>query len=214
MTQHDYIKDPKAIYAKSFETLRSEVDFSRFPDDMHMIVTRLIHSCGMVDIVDDITHSTGFVKSARTALINGAPILCDCEMVKSGIIKRLLPANNQLICTLNDDETPSIAAAQQTTRSAAAVKLWQPHLEGAVIVIGNAPTVLFRLLETLAETLAETNAKPAAIIGLPVGFVGAVESKQALIDANLGIDYIALRGRRGGSAMASAVLNAVAGGLG
>lgn len=210
MTQLDYIKDPKAIYAKSFETLRSEVDFSAFPENLHMVITRLIHSCGMVDIANDIAYSTDFIETAQTALQNGAPILCDCEMVRSGIIKRLLPANNQLICTLNDDQTPSIAQAQQTTRSAAAVKLWQPHLDGAVVVIGNAPTVLFRLLETLATT----KAKPAAIIGIPVGFVGAVESKQALIDANLDTEFFALRGRRGGSAMASAVLNAVAGGLG
>lgn len=210
MTQHDYIKDPKAIYAKSFATLREEVDFERFPENMHMVITRLIHSCGMVDIANDVAFSKNFITSAQTALQNGAPILCDCEMVKSGIIKRLLPANNQLICTLNDDETPSIAAAQQTTRSAAAVKLWQQHMEGAVIVIGNAPTSLFRLLEMLSETTA----RPAAIIGFPVGFVGAVESKQALINANLDLEYIALKGRRGGSAMASAVLNAVAGGLG
>lgn len=208
--QHDYIKDPKAIYAKSFETLRSEVDFSRFPENMHMVITRLIHSCGMVDIADDIMFSEDFINSAQTALKGGAPILCDCEMVRSGIIKRLLPADNQLICTLNDEATPSIAATQKTTRSAAAVKLWQAHIDGAVVVIGNAPTVLFRLLETLAEG----DAKPAAIIGFPVGFVGAVESKEALIASNLGIEYIALRGRRGGSAMASAVLNAVAGGLG
>lgn len=210
MTQLDYIKDPKAIYAKSFETLRSEVDFSAFPENLHMVITRLIHSCGMVDIADDIAYSASFIETAQAALQNGAPILCDCEMVRSGIIKRLLPANNQLICTLNDDQTPLIAQTQQTTRSAAAVKLWQPHLDGAVVVIGNAPTVLFRLLETLSTT----NAKPAAIIGMPVGFVGAVESKQTLIDANLNTEFFALRGRRGGSAMASAVLNAVAGGLG
>ncbi|PCI88130.1 MAG: precorrin-8X methylmutase [Hyphomicrobiales bacterium] len=215
MTQHDYIqydyiKDPKAIYAQSFATLREEVDFERFPANMHMVITRLIHSCGMVDIADDVAYSENFINSAQMALQNGAPILCDCEMVKSGIIKRLLPADNQLICTLNDDATPSIAAAQQTTRSAAAVKLWLPHINGAVVVIGNAPTSLFRLLEMLSET----DTKPAAIIGFPVGFVGAVESKNALIASELGIEYIALKGRRGGSAMASAVLNAVAGGLG
>ena len=207
---HNYIKDPKAFYAKSFETLRSEVDFSRFPDNMHMVITRLIHSCGMVDIADDINFSANFIDYAQAALQSGAPILCDCEMVKSGIIRRLLPANNPLICTLNDDATPQIALEQQTTRSAAAVKLWLPHLDGAVIVIGNDPTVIFRLLETLAET----DLRPAAIIGFPVGFVGAVESKAALIAQNLDIEYIALKGRRGGSAMASAVLNAVAGGLG
>lgn len=207
--QHDYIKDPKAIYAKSFATLRAEVDFARFPDNLHMVITRLIHSCGMIDIADDIAFSDGFINAAQTALNNGAPILCDCEMVRSGIIKRLLPADNQLICTLNDVTTPSIAAKQKTTRSAAAVKLWSQHINGAVIVIGNAPTTLFRLLEILVEN----DARPAAIIGFPVGFVGAEESKQALIDSNLGLEYIALRGRRGGSAMASAVLNAVAGGL-
>lgn len=210
MTQHNYIKDPKAIYAQSFATLRAEVDFARFPENMHMVITRLIHSCGMVDIADDVAFSKNFITNAQAALQNGAPILCDCEMVKSGIIKRLLPADNQLICTLNDDATPSIAATQQTTRSAAAVKLWQAHIEGAVVVIGNAPTSLFRLLEMLGET----GAKPAAIIGFPVGFVGAVESKNALIASQLGVEYIALKGRRGGSAMASAVLNAVAGGLG
>lgn len=208
--QHDYIKNPEEIYAKSFATLRAEVDFDRFPTNMHMVITRLIHSCGMVDIADDVVFSKNFINAAQAALKAGAPILCDCEMVRSGIIKRLLPANNQLICTLNDDETPAIAATQKTTRSAAAVKLWQNHIDGAVVVIGNAPTSLFRLLETLAET----DAKPAAIIGFPVGFVGAVESKQALIDADINVNFIALRGRRGGSAMASAVLNAVAGGLG
>lgn len=208
--QYDYIKDPKAIYAKSFETLRAEVDFSSFPKNMHMVITRLIHSCGMVEIAKEIAYSYGFIGAAQTALKNGAPILCDCEMVKSGIIKRLLPASNQLICTLNNAATPSLAQEQQTTRSAAAVKLWQPNLAGAVVVIGNAPTLLFRLLETIAET----GLKPAAIIGFPVGFVGAAESKQALIKSNLGLEYIAIRGRKGGSAMASAVLNAVAGGLG
>ena len=208
--QYDYIKDPKAIYAKSFETLRAEVDFSTFPNNMHMVITRLIHSCGMVEIAQEIAYSKGFIDSAQQALNQGAPILCDCEMVKSGIIKRLLPGNNQLICTLNDAATPSLAQEQQTTRSAAAVNLWQPELAGAVVVIGNAPTVLFRLLETIAET----GLKPAAIIGFPVGFVGAAESKQALIDANLDLEYITIRGRKGGSAMASAVLNAVAGGLG
>ncbi len=207
--QHDYIKDPKAIYAKSFATLRSEVNFDNFPQNMHNIITRLIHSCGMVDIANDVDFSANFVKVAQHALQNFAPILCDCEMVKSGIIKRLLPANNSLICTLNDQQTPDIAKAQQTTRSAAAVKLWQPHLSGAVIVIGNAPTVLFRLLELL-ETCEQ---KPAAIIGMPVGFVGAVESKNALIAEHYGVDYFTLKGRRGGSAMASAVLNALAGGL-
>ncbi len=208
--QHNYIKDPKAIYAKSFATLRNEVNFKRFPDNLHMVITRLIHSCGMVDIADDVCFSPTFIDTAQTALANGANILCDCEMVKSGIITRLLPAENKLICTLNNEQTPSLAAEQRTTRSAAAVKLWLPHLAGAVVVIGNAPTVLFRLLEIISET----GIKPAAIIGFPVGFVGAVESKEALIAQSLELEYIALKGRRGGSAMASAVLNAVAGGLG
>lgn len=204
-----YLKDPKAIYAESFATVRREARLDRFPTDLHPLVTRLIHSCGIVEIADRLAFSAGVGKSASAALANGAPVLCDCEMVGAGIIRRYLPAKNDVVVTLNDASVPELAASLGTTRSAAAVELWQDRIEGAVVAIGNAPTALFHLLEKLDDGWP----KPAAIVGFPVGFVGAAESKAELADNPRGCEFVALRGRRGGSAMASAAINALAAGL-
>ncbi|MEX1035218.1 MAG: precorrin-8X methylmutase [Sneathiella sp.] len=202
----DYIRDPKAIYEKSFATIQSETDFSGFDTATKALATRIIHACGMPEVVSDLAFSADIASSTVEALKEGAPILCDCEMVSHGIIRRLLPARNDVICTLNRDEVPEMAAKLKTTRSAAAVELWLKQQEGSIIVIGNAPTALFHLLEQL-----ETGApKPAAILAFPVGFVGAAESKEALIKHNYGVPYVTLRGRKGGSAMAAAALNALA----
>ncbi len=205
----DYIRDPAEIYKQSFATVMREANLSSLPSGMREVAVRLIHSCGMIDIVDDIAFSTGAVKAGTAALKNGAPIICDVEMVRHGIIKRHLMHDNELLCAIADEATRTLAGDMQNTRSAAAMDILKDHLGGAVVVIGNAPTALFRLLE-LIDDGAE---KPALIIGMPVGFVGALESKEALIADNRGVPYIAVRGRRGGSAMASATLNALAGGL-
>ncbi len=203
-----YLKDPAAIYRQSFETVRAEADFSKLPKDLHPVATRLIHACGMVDLPQDLSFSDDIYTAAHTALTNGAPILCDCEMVGAGIIRRYL-SENEVIVTLNDPRTPNLSANLKTTRSAAAVELWRDHIEGAIVAIGNAPTALFHLLEKLDQGWP----KPAAILAFPVGFVGAAESKAAL-SANPGnTPFIALQGRRGGSAMASAAVNAFAAGL-
>lgn len=204
-----YEKNPKAIYAKSFATVRKEARLDRFPADIAPLVTRLIHSCGMVEIADRLAFTTGVVASGHAALLAGKPILCDCEMVGSGIIRRYLPAENQVIVTLNNEETPGRAEKIANTRSAAAVELWEPHIEGAVVAIGNAPTALFHLLDLIDQGFP----KPAAILGFPVGFVGAAESKAELAANARGCDFIALKGRKGGSAMASAAVNAIAAGL-
>ena len=204
-----YLKDPQAIYAESFATVRREARLGRFPDDLQPVVTRLIHACGMVEIADRLAFSDGVFAAAHNALIGGAPILCDCEMVGAGIIRRYLPADNSVIVTLNNAEVPNIAKTLGTTRSAAAVELWKDHVDGAVVAIGNAPTTLFHLLEKLDEGWP----RPAAILGFPVGFVGAAESKAELADNPRDCQFIALRGRRGGSAMASAAVNALAAGL-
>lgn len=203
-----YIRNPKEIYRRSFATVRAEADFSNLPDDLHPVATRLIHSCGMVDLPKDLSFSRGVYRAAHSAIQSGAPILCDCEMVGAGIIRRYL-SENEVIVTLNNDQTPALAADLQTTRSAAAVELWREHIDGAVVVIGNAPTALFHLLGKLDQGWP----KPAAILGFPVGFVGAAESKAALATNARGAEYISLQGRRGGSAMASAALNAFAAGL-
>ncbi|WP_281167581.1 precorrin-8X methylmutase [Ahrensia kielensis] len=205
----DYIRDPAEIYKQSFATVMREANLSSLPSDMREVAVRLIHSCGMIDVVDDIAFSTGAVKAGTAALKNGAPIICDVEMVRHGIIKRHLMHDNKLLCAIADEATRTLAGDMQNTRSAAAMDILKDHLGGAVVVIGNAPTALFRLLE-LIDDGAE---KPALIIGMPVGFVGALESKEALIADSRGVPYIAVRGRRGGSAMASATLNALAGGL-
>lgn len=204
-----YETDPKAIYAQSFATVRAEARLDRFPPAMHPLMTRLIHACGMVEIVDRLAFSPDVAAAGQAALRAGAPVLCDCEMVGAGIIRRYLPAGNEVIVTLNDASVPALAAKIGNTRSAAAVELWRDRIEGAVVAIGNAPTALFHLLELLDAGWP----KPAVILGFPVGFVGAAESKAELARDPRGCDYIALRGRRGGSAMASAALNALAAGL-
>ena len=205
MTRLDYLRDPAEIYAKSFATIAAEVNFANLPQSLHPIATRLIHACGMTDLAHDLRGDEALPEKIRHAVQQGKPIITDCEMAKSGIIRRLLPSTAEILCPLNDPQTTLLAAKHQTTRSAAAVELWKPHMAGAVIVIGNAPTALFALLEALDQG-AE---KPAAIIGLPVGFVGAIESKQELAANPRGVAYLTLHGRRGGSAMAAAALNAV-----
>lgn len=204
-----YEKDPKAIYAESFATVRKEARLDRFPQDIQPLMTRLIHACGMIEIADRLAYSPDIVGQAHMALLSGKPVLCDCEMVGAGIIRRYLPKGNDVIVTLNDPRTPDLAAKIGNTRSAAAVELWEPHIEGAVVAIGNAPTALFHLLELIDQGFP----KPAAILGFPVGFVGAAESKAELAANPRGCDFVALRGRRGGSAIASAAVNAVAAGL-
>ena len=204
-----YERDPKAIYAASFATVRAEARLDRFPLSLQPLVTRLIHSCGMVEIADRLAYSSDVVPAANAALKAGAPILCDCEMVGAGIIRRYLPAGNEVIVTLNDPATAPLPAQIGNTRSAAAVRLWKERLEGAVVAIGNAPTALFHLLELIDEGWP----RPAAILGFPVGFIGAAESKAELAANPRGIPFIALKGRKGGSAMASAAVNALAAGL-
>lgn len=204
-----YEKDPKAIYAQSFATVRAEARLDRFAPAMQPLVTRLIHSCGMIEIADRLAFSPDAAAVGHAALAAGAPVLCDCEMVGAGIIRRYLPADNQVIVTLNDPSVPAHASDIGNTRSAAAVELWQNHIEGAVVAIGNAPTALFHLLEMLDAGWP----KPAVILGFPVGFIGAAESKAELASNPRGCEFVALRGRRGGSAMASAAVNALAAGL-
>lgn len=209
MTVRPYIKDPAAIYAESFATVRREARLDRFPEDLQPVIIRLIHACGMVEIADRISFSPDVAVSGTAALAGGAPILCDCEMVRSGIIARRLTAGNDVIVTLNDPSVPDLAKRIGTTRSAAAVDLWRDHIEGSVVVIGNAPTALFHLLERLDAGWP----KPAAILGFPVGFIGAAESKAELASNPRNCPYIALKGRRGGSAIASAAVNALVAGL-
>ncbi|WP_085306961.1 precorrin-8X methylmutase [Planktotalea arctica] len=204
-----YERDPMAIYAQSFATVRAEANLDRFDTGMQSLAVRLIHACGMVEVADRIAFSQGAYLAGHRALQAGAPVLCDCEMVGAGIIRRYLPSENEVIVTLNDPRVPDHAKAIGNTRSAAAVELWEPHLEGAVVAIGNAPTALFHLLELLDAGAP----KPAVILGFPVGFVGAAESKAELADRPRGCDFVALRGRRGGSAIASAAVNALAAGL-
>ncbi len=204
-----YDKDPQSIYAQSFATVRKEARLERFDAGMERLAIRLIHACGMVEVADRLAFSPNAYAAGHAALSAGAPILCDCEMVGSGIIRRYLPADNQVIVTLNDPRTPERAKEIGNTRSAAAVELWEPHLKGAVVAIGNAPTALFHLLELIDQGAP----KPAVILGFPVGFVGAAESKAELAGNPRGCDFVALRGRRGGSAMASAAVNALAVGL-
>ena len=197
----DYLRDPAAIYRRSFEIIRAEADFSGLPPDAEEVATRVIHACGMPDIAADLRISAGFVEAAKAALAAGKPVLVDAEMVRHGIIDKHL----HVICTLNDPRARELGLATGNTRSAAAVDLWREHLDGAVAVIGNAPTALFALLEMIDAGAP----KPAAIIGFPVGFVGAAESKDEL-DANpRGIPHATLLGRRGGSAMAASVVNAL-----
>ena len=204
-----YLTDPKEIYAQSFANVRAEARLNRFAPVMHPLITRLIHSCGMVEIADRLAFSPHVARVGHAALQDGAPVLCDCEMVGAGIIRRYLPAQNDVVVTLNEVSVPELAEQIGNTRSAAAVELWCDQIEGAVVAIGNAPTALFHLLELIDAGWP----KPAVILGFPVGFVGAAESKAELAANPRGCDYVALRGRRGGSAMASAAVNALAAGL-
>jgi precorrin-8X/cobalt-precorrin-8 methylmutase len=206
---YDYVRDPAEIYRRSFATVRNESGLDQLTDDMAEVAIRLIHSCGMPDIVSDLHCHPDAVSVGRDALRNGAPILADAEMVAAGIIRKHLSADTKIICTLNDMRTANHAIEIGNTRSAAAVDYWVDHLDGAVVVIGNAPTALFRLLEVLLEGAP----KPAVILGFPVGFIGAAESKEALKNFKYDIPFITLLGRRGGSAIASASVNALAGGL-
>jgi precorrin-8X/cobalt-precorrin-8 methylmutase len=204
---HNWIKDPAAIYAESFATIRREVALEAVPEDLRDVVVRVVHACGMTEVAGDLAWSEGAGIAGRAALANGAPILVDAEMVAHGIIRRRLPKANPVLCTLNDPAVAPAAKAEGTTRSAMAVEYWRPHLDGAVVAIGNAPTALFHLLEMIKAGAP----RPALILGFAVGFVGAAESKEALIQS--GLPFIAVRGRRGGSAMAAAAVNALAGGL-
>jgi precorrin-8X/cobalt-precorrin-8 methylmutase len=202
----DYLRDGTAIYQQSFAIIRAEADLSRFSDAEADVAVRMLHSCGMIEIAKNIVFSGEVISAAREALHAGAAILCDSEMVSHGVTRARLPAGNAVICTLRDPTIPALAEKLRTTRSAAALELWLDRLEGAVVAIGNAPTSLFRLLEMLDDGAP----RPAAILGIPVGFVGAAESKEALIANPRGVPFIAVRGRVGGSAMTAAAVNGLA----
>lgn len=206
MTVRDYPRDGADIYRRSFAIIRDEADLARVPDDLEKLAVRVVHACGMVDVVGDLRFSAGAGTAGRAALAAGAPILADAMMVVHGVTRSRLPASNEVLCTLPDPEVPAMAAAMRTTRSAAAVDLWLPRLDGAVVAIGNAPSALWRLLELLDDGAP----RPALVLGFPVGFVGAAESKAALVTAGHGVPYVTVLGRRGGSAMAAAAVNALA----
>lgn len=205
VASRSYIRDGAEIYRNSFAIIRREADLRRFVGHAEKVAVRIIHASGMVEIAGDICMSEDFAERARAALLAGAPILCDAKMVAHGITRSRLPAGNEVICTLDDPAVPELARRMDTTRSAAAVDLWKPHLAGAVVAIGNAPTALFRLLELMDEGAPH----PAAIIGVPVGFVGAAESKEALA-AYGSVPFLIVAGRKGGSAIAVAAVNALA----
>jgi precorrin-8X/cobalt-precorrin-8 methylmutase len=200
----EYERDGAEIYRQSFATIRAEADLEGIPEDLARVIVRMIHACGMVDLVADVEASEQVAAVARKALLDGAPILCDAEMVAAGITRKRLPAGNEVICTLRDPTVPGLAASLNTTRSAAALELWRDRLAGSVVAIGNAPTALFRLLEMIEAGAP----RPAAVLGIPVGFVGAAESKDALAESDL--EYLIVRGRRGGSAITAAAVNALA----
>ena len=202
----DYIRDGQEIYRHSFSIIRAEADLSAIPPDLEKLAVRVIHACGMVDVVQDLAFSPGAGAAGRAALAAGAPILCDARMVAEGITRARLPANNPVICTLNDPGVPELARERGNTRSAVALEHWRAHLEGSVVVIGNAPTALFYLLEMLDAGAP----KPALILGFPVGFVGAAESKAMLAADSRGVPFVIMQGRLGGSAMAAAAVNALA----
>lgn len=204
-SRFDYIQDGAEIYRRSFATIRAEADLSRFDPDEQIIAARMIHACGIVEIAHDIIFSSDAARRARRGLREGAPILCDSKMVAQGVTTARLPCANKVFCALDDPAVPALAAKIGNTRSAAAVELWSDQIEGAIVAIGNAPTALFHLLELFDQIAA----RPACIIGLPVGFIGAAESKQALIE-EAPAPFITLRGRKGGSAMAAAAVNAIA----
>lgn len=203
---YDYLRLGKDIYAESFSIIRNETKLDRFPADLEKVVVRMVHAAGDPAIADDIVWTDNVVANAREALNNGAPILCDSNMVANGIIRARLPRDNEVICYLSDPRTAELAAEKGITKTMAAVEMWKERLNGAVIAIGNAPTALFRLLEVLENT----EDCPAAIVGIPVGFVGAAESKQALADNKLGLEFLTQLGRRGGSAVTVAAINAIA----
>jgi precorrin-8X/cobalt-precorrin-8 methylmutase len=205
MTERAYVRDGAEIYRRSFAIIRAESDLARFNAAEEPIAVRIIHACGMPEIARDIVMSRGFAERARQALKDGAPIFCDSKMVANGVTRARLPAGNDVLCTLDDPSVPSIAKHLDNTRSAAALELWRERLAGSVVAIGNAPTALFRLLEMLDEGASS----PAAVIGLPVGFVGAMESKEALATQG-SVPFLIVRGRKGGSAMAAAAVNALA----
>lgn len=204
-TRTGYLTDAGEIYRRSFSIIRSEAELDRFPADIAQVVVRMIHGCGQVDLAGDIAFTPGVVAAARQALRGGAPILCDANMVASGVTRTRLPADNEVLCLLRDPRVPDLAARLGTTRSAAALELWRDRLEGAVVAIGNAPTALFHLLDMVAAG----GPVPAAVLGIPVGFVGAAESKEALTES-AGLEYLTVRGRRGGSAITASALNAIA----
>jgi precorrin-8X/cobalt-precorrin-8 methylmutase len=206
MRELDYIRDGTAIYERSFAIIRDEADLSRFTPEQAEVAVRMIHACGRVDAAEVIDFSPELVPAARRALQQGAPIFCDAQMVAHGVTRARLPSDNDVVCSLRDERVPALAAELGTTRSAAALELWRDRLEGSVVAIGNAPTALFHLLEMLAAGAP----KPAAILGVPVGFVGAAESKDALADKTHGVPYLVVRGRMGGSAMTAAAINALA----
>ena len=206
--RYDYVDDGPAIYVDSFATIRAEADLSGVPADAERVAVRMVHGTGQTDLVDDLVVHSGLVTAARGALEAGAPILADAQMVASGVTRARLPRDNDVICLLGDPRVPDLARRFGTTRSAAAVSLWGDRLEGAVVAIGNAPTALFHLLEMLHDGAP----RPAAVVGCPVGFIGAAESKEALaaFGEETGLPYLTVRGRRGGSAMTASALNAIA----
>ncbi|MDN5571460.1 MAG: precorrin-8X methylmutase [Propionibacteriaceae bacterium] len=206
MPTYDYFTDGAAIYAESFAIIRRETDLSALPDDVARVAVRMVHAAAQTDLVPDIAYSPGIVSACRDALAGGAPILCDSRMVATGIIRSRLPEGVGVVCHLGDPRLAELASSGRTTKTAAAVDLWLPRLQGAVVAIGNAPTALFRLLEVVRDT----GVRPAGVIGIPVGFVGAAESKQALIDNPYGLEFLTVRGRRGGSAITVAAINAIA----
>lgn len=203
----DYLRDPAEIYRRSFATIRAEADLARLPKALEPVAVRLIHACGMTDILGDLAFSADVAERGRAALAAGAAVLCDSRMVADGIVRSRLGAANEVLSLIDGAEVVGLAKRLGTTRSAAAVELWRPHLAGAVVAIGNAPTALFRLLELLDGGAA----KPAAILAFPVGFVGAAEAKAALVANSRGVPFLTLRGRRGGSALAAAAVNALSG---
>ena len=208
MTQFTYVQDGPEIYRQSFARIRAGADLGGIPADLESVAVRMIHACGMLDLPGDLAWSPGVGKAARAALTGGAPVLVDSQMLAHGVTRRRLPAANPIVCTINDDGVADDARARATTRSAAAVDRWLPHLDGAVVAVGNAPTALFRLLEILLEG----GPRPAAILGIPVGFVGVggIEAALAAVGPDLGLDWLTVHGTRGGSAMAAAAINALA----
>ncbi|GAB3883034.1 precorrin-8X methylmutase [Kibdelosporangium lantanae] len=202
----NYVKDGAEIYRQSFATIRAEADLAGLPPDIAQVAVRMIHACGMVDLVSDIGYSPDVVKKARAALRAGAPILCDAQMVAAGVTRRRLPADNEVVCMLGDPRVPTLAQEMGNTRSVAGFELLRSRLDGSVVAVGNAPTALFHLLDMIASGAP----RPAAVLGVPVGFVGAAESKEALASNGLGLEYLVVRGRRGGSAITAAAVNAIA----